>query len=416
MRVSVIGQGYVGLPLTMALVEAGHTVLAVESDPNRLAALRRAQSYIVDVSDEALSQALATRRFTPVPDLQGQQHSDVYLITVPTPVNADDEPDLRYLDGALDTAAQTAQPGALVIVESTLYPGATRGHAVPRFEARSRLRSGIDVHFAYSPERIDPGRDDSYVEIPKIVGGIDTQGALLASSFYETVFKKVITVSSAEIAEYVKLFENIFRYVNIAFVNELSQSARAMNIDLREVVAAASSKPYGFMPFSHGPGVGGHCLPNNIHYLNHALRGAGRSSSILTACTQVNNGVANYVADRIEQALQAAGKSVATASVLILGLAYKPGIADDRLAPTYAISAELAGRGAHVKVADPHVPAAVAGEHFTRVELTAAQAAAADIVVIATDHKDFDYGLVLDHAPLIFDCRGRFDSQRVEQL
>jgi UDP-N-acetyl-D-glucosamine dehydrogenase len=414
MRVSVIGQGYVGLPLTMALVDAGHSVLAVESNPDRLTALHRARSYVVDVSDEELSEALST--FAPVSDLAGQRASDVYLITVPTPVDDENEPDLRYLDGALDQVAQTAQPGALVIVESTVYPGATRGHAVPRFEARSGLRSGVDVHFAYSPERIDPGRDDSYVEIPKIVGGVDTEAALLASSFYETVFKKVVTVSSVEIAEYVKLFENIFRYVNIAFVNELSQSATAMNIDLREVVAAASSKPYGFMPFSHGPGVGGHCLPNNIHYLSHALRRAGRSSSILTACTQVNDGVSRYVADRITHALGLAGVPVHTANVLILGLAYKAGIADDRLAPTHAISAELAGRGAHVMVADPHVPAAINSAHFTRVELTAAQVAAADITVLVTDHPDFDYQAVLEHAPLIFDCRGRFDSARVEQL
>jgi UDP-N-acetyl-D-glucosamine dehydrogenase len=416
MRVAVIGQGYVGLPLTLALVDAGHTVVAVESDPDRAAALRRSTSYIADVSDESLSDALQTGRLTAVEDLAGQTASDVYLIAVPTPTTHDAEPDLQYLDAALQTAALTAAPGALIIVESTVYPGATRGYVVPRFEELSGLRAGIDVDVVYSPERIDPGRDDPYQDVPKIVGGLDDSAARAAVAFYETVFTKVITVASLEIAEFAKLFENIYRYINIAVVNELNQAAQAMDIDFRQVVAAASSKPYGFMAFSHGPGVGGHCLPNNVHYLNYALRKAGRPSTILAASAEVNDNLPEYVVDRIEGALRSSGLPLADSSVLILGLAYKPGLGDDRHSPSYAISAGLAARGARVKIADPHVPTTAVNDCFARVELSAQQCRDADIVVIATDHHDFDYNILLEHAALVLDCRGRLNSPRVEQL
>ncbi|WP_043262839.1 nucleotide sugar dehydrogenase [Streptomyces sp. CT34] len=416
MRVAVIGQGYVGLPLALAAAAAGHTVLAVESDPNRLDSLARCHSYIVDVSDEDLREAAASGRFIPVTDLRGQPAADVYLIAVPTPITEADEPDFRFLDGALATVAGTAAPGALIVVESTVYPGAIRHHVAPLFEQLSGLQAGTDVRFAHSPERIDPGRDAQYTEIPKLVGGLDEQATAEARAFYETVFKHVVPVSSAEIAEFAKLFENTFRYLNIAFANELGRAAREMDVSFHEVVQAAASKPYGFMPFSHGPGVGGHCLPNNIHYLNHALRSVGRPSTLLSTAAQVNGAAPSYVVERLERSLERSGMTVEGATVLILGLAYKPGVADARNSPTYDISDALVARGARVRVVDPHVPEGAGAVSFTRAELTEMECADADAVLVVTDHEDFDYAMVFQNAPLILDCRGRFDSAKVEQL
>jgi UDP-N-acetyl-D-glucosamine dehydrogenase len=416
MRVSVVGQGYVGLPLSVLLVNSGHEVVAVESNGERFAALLRGESYIEDISDEELSHVLKSGRFYPVQNLHGTNSSEVYLITVPTPIDADRKPDLRFLYGALETISENIRTGALVIIESTVYPGATRYAAVPYFEKISNMKAGVDVYFVYSPERIDPGRKDNYLEVPKIVGALDEAGLKLASSFYETVFKKVFPVSGVEVAEFVKLFENTFRYVNVAFVNELSQGAAAMNLNFREVVAAAASKPYGYMPFSHGPGVGGHCLPNNIYYLNHALSKVGRPSALLAASAKVNDSVSKYVAERLEEMLEGVGKRLDGAEVLILGLAYKANVSDDRSAPTYAIVGELVQRGADVSVVDPHVPLHEANGLFVRADLTADLCAHADAVLIVTDHEDFDYGLVIDNAQLILDCRGKLNHSKVVQL
>ncbi|MGN5382357.1 nucleotide sugar dehydrogenase [Streptomyces lasalocidi] len=383
---------------------------------DRLNALKQCRSYIVDVSDEDLREATAGGRFFPVRDLRDHSAADVYLIAVPTPTTESDEPDLRLLDSALATVADSAGSGALIVVESTVYPGALRHHVAPLFERLSGLRAGIDVWFAHSPERIDPGRDAQYAEIPKLIGGLDERATAEACSFYETVFRNVVPVSSSEVAEFAKLFENTFRYVNIAFANELGRAAREMDVSFREVVTAAASKPYGFMPFFHGPGVGGHCLPNNIHYLNHALSSVGRPSALLTTAAQVNNAAPEYVVERLVTALKHRGQSVEGVTVLVLGLAYKPDVADARNSPTYAISDLLAARGVQVRVADSWVPESREAGSFSRVPLTVEECANADAVLLVTDHDDIDYGLVFENARLILDCRGRFDSPKVEQL
>ncbi|WP_406003000.1 nucleotide sugar dehydrogenase [Streptomyces sp. NBC_00829] len=415
MLVAVIGQGYVGLPLSLAVVRAGHSVLAVEADPVRLRALREGRSYLSDVTTADLREAAADERFVPVPDLTGAEAVDVYLIAVPTPVTGAGTPDLSLLDRAMDEVARSARPGALVVVESTLYPGALRRHVAPRFTRVSGLRPGTDVHLACSPERIDPGRDGDHREVPKLLAGLDDTATATAHAFYATVFKDMVPVSSCEVAEFAKLLENTFRYLNIAFVNELSVAADAMGVSFREVVAAASSKPYGFLPFSHGPGVGGHCLPNNVRYLGHALAAAGTPSTLLESARRVNESRPAYVVDRLRRSLVRRGGDLAGAEVLLLGLSYKAGVPDIRESPTLAIGDAIASAGARVRIADPR---ADTGDVRlpSLVELTPRQCARSDAVVLVTDHDEMDYDMVLAHAPLLLDCRGRFNHPRVEQL
>lgn len=441
MIVAVVGQGYVGLPLSLAVVRAGHTVLAVEADPARLRSLGEGRSYLGDVPSADLREALTGGRFLPVSGLTGSGSgsgagagsgsgsgaasgsgagaasgsADVYLVAVPTPATEAGGPDLSLLDRAMDEVARSARPGALVVVESTLYPGALRRHVAPRFARESGLRPGVDVHLACSPERIDPGRDCDPRDVPKLVAGLDEAATASAHSFYATVFKHVVPVSSSEVAEFAKLFENTFRYLNIAFANELSVAADAMGVSFREVVAAASTKPYGFLPFSPGPGVGGHCLPNNVRYLGHALAAAGAPSTLLDAARRVNESRPAYVVERLRRSLAGRGRELAGADVLLLGLSYKPGVADIRESPALAIRDALGAAGARVRIADPWADASGGGSP-SLVELTPESCARSDAVVVVTDHDEVDYAMVLAHAPLLLDCRGRFSHPRVEQL
>ncbi|WP_405604828.1 nucleotide sugar dehydrogenase [Streptomyces sp. NBC_01410] len=416
MRVAAIGQGYVGLPLSIAIASSGHTLYAVEIDPVRFESLRACRSYIVDVTDEELRRETENERYVPVANLAEVPEVDVYLISTPTPLTEDKRPDLTYVDRALAQVAAVARPGALIVVESTVYPGAIRQHVAPLFEQLSGLKSGVDVFFAYSPDRVDPGRDAVLVDVPKLVSGLDDQALEAIRTFYGTVFKEVVPVSSCEVAEFTKLLENTFRYLNIAFVNELSKATSEMNISLREVISAASTKPFGFMPFHHGPGVGGHCLPNNVHYLNHALSSAGHKSDLLNAAAQINESMPRHVMQRLAASLERQGKSLQGATVLILGVAFKSGVSDSRNSPAFAIGAELVSMGTTVKVTDPWLGIDMDADTFKAVELTAAECRDADAVVLVTDHEEIDYETVLASSNLIFDCRGMLNSAEVEQL
>lgn len=416
MRVAAIGQGYVGLPLSIAIASSGHTLYAVDIDPVRFASLRACRSYIVDVTDEELRRETDNQRYVPVSSLAEVPEVDVYVISTPTPLTDDKEPDLTYLDRALADVAAVAGPGALIVIESTVHPGAMREHVAPLFERLSGLKSGIGVFFAYSPDRVDPGRDGALGDIPKLISGLDDKALELIRDFYGTVFKQVVSVSSCEVAEFTKLLENTFRYLNIAFVNELSKATSEMSISLREVVSAASTKPYGFMPFHHGPGVGGHCLPNNVHYLNHALDSAGHKSELLSVAAEINESMPRHVMWRLAKSLERQGKSLRGATVLILGVAFKPGVADSRNSPAFALGAELVATGTTVKVTDPWLGVDSGFEPFTAVELTAAECRDADAVVLLTDHDQIDYETVLASSNLIFDCRGMLNAAGVEQL
>lgn len=416
MLVAVIGQGYVGLPLSMAVVSAGHQVLAVESDPARRAALRSGRSYIVDTPSEELAWAVRSGRLQPVPDLSDAPGADVYLIAVPTPVTPDNEPDLSFVHNAIATVAASVRPGALVVVESTLYPGAMRAEVQPRFAALVGEDVCSQLLLAYSPQRIDPGRDVDYRAVPKLVAGLDERARAAAGEFYDTVFKNVVRVPSTEVAEFAKLLENTFRYVNIAFVNEMATVAHRMGVDFRQVVEAAASKPYGYLPFWHGPGVGGHCLPNNVHYLRRAISDAGGSSELLATAVRVNDSMPRYTVERLQAALEHRGSGLNGARVLLIGLSYKPDVADARHSPTYAISDAIVARGGEVRVADPTEPRDAAPASFVRTTLTREECARADAVVLLTDHEQIDYAMVVGSSRLILDCRGRLRDEKVERL
>lgn len=416
MRVAAIGQGYVGLPLSIAIASSGHTLYAVEIDPARYESLRDCRSYLVDVTDEELRRETENKRYVPVSDLADVPEVDVYVISTPTPLTEEKQPDLSTLDRALAQVAEVARPGALIVIESTIYPGATRRHIAPLFERLSGLTAGVDVFFAYSPDRVDPGRDSVLCDVPKLVSGLDDRSLDAIRNFYGTVFKEIVPVSSCEVAEFTKLLENTFRYLNIAFVNELSKATSEMNISLREVISAASTKPFGYMPFHHGPGVGGHCLPNNVHYLNHALHSAGHKSELLTAAAEINDSMPRHVIQRLAASLEPRGRTLQGATVLILGVAFKSGVADSRNSPALAIAAELVSLGATVKVTDPWLGIDIVSDTFTAVELTAQECRGADAVLLVTDHEEIDYETVLASADLILDCRGMLNAAEVEQL
>ncbi|MFF0199813.1 nucleotide sugar dehydrogenase [Streptomyces sp. NPDC005017] len=416
MRVAAIGQGFVGLPLSIAMASSGHTLYGVETNPDRFESLRACRSYIGDVTDDELRTETGNGRYLPVPDLAEVPEVDVYVISVPTPLTEDKLPDLVHVDRALAQIAEVARPGVLIVIESTVYPRATRDHIAPLFEKLSGLRSGTDVFFAYSPDRVDPGRDIELCDIPKLVSGLDDKALELVRNFYGSVFKEVVPVTSCEVAEFTKLLENTFRYLNIAFVNELSKATSEMDISLREVVSAASTKPYGFMPFHHGPGVGGHCLPNNVHYLSHALNSAGHKSELLAAAAEINESMPRHVMRRLALSLEQRGKTLQGATVLILGVAFKAGVADSRNSPAFAIGAELVSMGTTVKVTDPWLGIDMAADTFTAVELTAEECRDADAVLLVTDHDEIDYETVLASSRLVFDCRGVIGAPEVEQL
>ncbi len=415
-RVAVLGQGYVGLPLSIAMAASGHTVHAVEIDADRQRSLLEGRSYVVDVTDAELSGHIATGSFVPAASLAEVPPVDAYVVAVPTPLTDDQTPNLRYVDGAVEDIAAHTRPGALVVLESTVYPGALREHVAPLFERLSGLVSGVDIHLAYSPDRVDPGRGQRLREIPKLVAGLDAASDAAVAKLYETVFEQVVRVPSAEVAEFAKLFENTFRYLNIAFANELSRASRALNISFRDVVSAASSKPFGFLAFHHGPGVGGHCLPNNVHYLNHVLAAAGQPSSLLAQAARINDSMPQYSVDRLAEALQRHGKSLTGSTVLLLGLAFKSGVSDSRNSPSHRIAELLVAAGAKVRVADPWIAAGADTDVFTMVELSRDECAAADAVMLTTDHDQVDYDLVLDAADLVLDCRGKLRRTEVEQL
>jgi len=414
--VTVVGQGYVGLPLSVAVASAGHRVQAVEADPYRIGLLRQRTSYIVDVSDAELSEVDRTGAFRPFGSVAETEPADVFVIAVATPVTEAGEPDLHQVDRAVTDIAPELRPGALVIVESTVYPGATRQRVAPMLERLSGLEAGLDLHVAYSPQRIDPGRAESARRIPKLLAGLDEHAALAATDFYSNVYDQVVTVSSCEVAEFAKLYENTFRYLNVAFANELAKAAHAMGIDFREVSRAAATKPFGFMQFSHGPGVGGHCLPNNVYYLSHALAQIGAGSTLLEAAVQINDSMPRYTVERLRTLLTKRGKSIDGASVLLLGLSYKAGVADTRNSPSFPIAELISAAGGKVRIADPHVAQEVDSEHFTLVELTEAECRNSDAVLLATDHPDLDHDMIVANSPVLLDCRGGLSSPLAERL
>lgn len=407
---AVVGLGYVGLPLAMAYVAAGYRVLGYDVDEAKIAALRAGRSYIGDVGDEALQAATAGGKFEATADAARLADADVIAVCVPTPLHPNKDPDLSYLVNTARTLAAHLRPGQLVIVESTVYPGATREEVLPILET-SGLKAGGDFWLAFSPERVDPGNDAFPVaNIPTVVGGIDAAATGLAAVFYAPVVTKVVPVSSAEAAEMSKLVENIYRSVNIALVNELKVICHRMGLDVFEILAAAATKPYGFQAFAPGPGVGGHCIPLDPYYLAWRARRFGVESQFVELAGAVNDAMPAYVVGRLSAALADRGVKAKGARVLVLGVAYKADVDDLRESPALEVMELLLKAGMRVDYHDPLAPTLPrVRKHDLRmdsVSLSPAAIAAYDAVVILTDHAGVDYDAVFRSARLVVDTRG----------
>ncbi len=411
----MVGQGYVGLPLALRAVEAGYDVVGYDLDVDRIKRLADGDSYIEDISDERLSSALATGRYLPTVESEHMAGFDIAVIDVPTPLE-EGNPNLAYVEEAAATLAVHLRPGATVVLESTSYPGTTEELVVPILESGSGLTSGRDFHAGYSPERIDPGNPTWSLEnTPKVVSGIDAESLGVVEAFYGHLVERTVSVSGTREAELTKLLENTFRHVNIALVNELAMFAADLDIDVWEAIDAASTKPFGYMRFTPGPGVGGHCLPIDPSYLSWKVRRSlGQPFRFVELANDVNEHMPDYVVRRLMLAFNRMGRSVNGSRVLILGLAYKRNTGDAREAPGTVIARSLVALGADVRVADPHLDSDTLS--IPLVEATPDELAAADAVVLVTDHDAFDYEQVRIHARYVLDTRNRLDGPTVERL
>ncbi len=418
MRVVIAGQGYVGLPLAVRAAERGHEVIGYDVDPGRVGRLVATESYVEDVPSERLAAVTASGRYRATTDPDACAGFDVALITVPTPLR-DGAPDLSYVEASAEMLARYLRPGATVVLESTTYPGTTEEVVAPLLEKGSGLAAGTDFFLGFSPERIDPGNATwNVVNTPKIVSGVDAGSLRAVQDFYDSIVDTTVPVRSPREAELAKLIENTFRHVNIALVNEVAMLAHDLGIDVWEAIDAASSKPFGFMRFTPGPGVGGHCLPIDPSYLSWRVqRALGQNFRFVELANDINNHMPDYVVRRLIDALNRRGKPVSRTRILLLGLAYKKNTGDARESPSVRVVQLLTQMGADVRAADPHVVEPVHGvERLHRVEFSAEELAAADVVVILADHDEFDYDLVREHAGFVFDTRRRIDGPTVEVI
>jgi UDP-N-acetyl-D-glucosamine dehydrogenase len=416
--VGVIGLGYVGLPLLRAFWSAGFRVVGFDIDPHKIADLRAGRNYLKHLGEDWVHEMAASERFTVTDDFGRLGEADAVLVCVPTPLGPHMEPDLSYVEKTADDIAKTLRPGQLVVLESTTYPGTTRGVVLPRLEkvvAQHQMVCGRDYFVAFSPEREDPGRKDhNTTTIPKLVGGIDDVSGKLAAQLYGQAVKKVIPVSSAEVAEAAKILENVYRAVNIALVNELKLILTAMGVNVWEVIEAASSKPFGFQAFYPGPGLGGHCIPIDPFYLTWKAREVGQPTRFIELAGQVNHGMPEFVVQRTMLALNQHGKAVKGSKILVLGLAYKPDVDDVRESPSFELITRLKALGAVVDYNDPHVPATHSMRHYPHlepmrsVELNEKSLAGYDAVMVATHHSAYDWAFIAKHARLAIDTRNAF--------
>jgi UDP-N-acetyl-D-glucosamine dehydrogenase len=400
--VGIIGLGYVGLPLAVAFAQEGCDVVAVDADPRKIDAIQAGESYIEDVPSELLTglsgRIHATTRYAPL------READAVLVCVPTPLTRNREPDLGPLIDSTRALAKVLRSDQLVVLESTTYPGTTRERVAPILE-ESGLAAGRDFHLAYSPERVDPGRTDFTLRnTPKVLGGLTEACAERAEALYGLVCENIVRVSSPEAAELTKLLENIFRSVNIALVNELAMLTDRMGIDIWEVVEAASTKPYGFMRFEPGPGMGGHCLPVDPFYLSWRAREFDMATEFIELAGKVNQQMPYHCVAKAQRVLNDAGLSVKGARILVLGVSYKPGVGDTRESPALKIISLLEDLGADVSYHDPHVPA-LTDFALSSTPLDAALADA-DLALIVTAHPSVDHDLVARRARLVVDLRG----------
>jgi len=412
-RVSVIGLGYVGLSLGVELARAGFTVHGIDLDLERVNLLNRGESYLVDVPTEALGPLVASGRLAASTDFSAARQADALIICVPTPLRKTKEPDISFILSAVESLVPYLHAGQMMVLESTTYPGTTEEVVQPRLESAG-LVIGSDFFLAFSPERVDPGNKRfTTANIPKVVGGVTATCTQLAAALYRQVTKTVFEVSSPRVAETAKLLENTFRSVNIALANELAFACRKIGVDPWEVIDAAATKPFGFMPFYPGPGIGGHCIPVDPLYLSWKVRLTGYEAQFIALADQINRAMPEHVVGLVMEALNERGRALRGASVLVMGVTYKADVNDIRESPALEIIECLEKKGAHVSYADPFTPQiTLNGLKLTAVEATPDAIAAADCVLILTNHSGFDVTVIAERAKLVVDTRNALKAHR----
>ncbi|MBK7770274.1 MAG: nucleotide sugar dehydrogenase [bacterium] len=416
-RLSVLGLGYVGLPLAVAYAKAGFEVIGFDLSAEKVDQINRKRSYIIDISDAELAETVKPGGLRATTDFSELANVDAVNICVPTPLSKTRDPDISYIQSAVASISAGMHPGMLVILESTTYPGTTEEVILPIL-SKDGLQVGKDFFLAFSPERVDPGNAQyTTINIPKVVGGVTPACTEVAKTLYSQVMNKVVPVSSVRVAETVKLLENTFRSVNIAMVNELALMCSAMDIDVWEVIAGASTKPFGFMPFYPGPGLGGHCIPIDPFYLSWKAKQYGSEARFIELAGQVNGAMPKHVVNLTALALNGRKKAINGSRVLVVGVAYKPAIDDIRESPALDIIELLNKAGAEVSWYDPHVPALPAGIHGKQLtDWSKAGLAGYDVAVIVTPHPTVDHKVLLGAGPLVVDTRNALKGERHPDL
>lgn len=415
-KVGIIGLGYVGLPLALTFAKKGFTVLGIDIDKDRVEKVREGHSYILDVTDEELQKTLADKRLEVTDDFSKIKELDAIIICVPTPLNENKEPDVSYIVSAAEKIKKFMRKGQIVVLESTTYPGTTEEIILPMLEKEGFVE-GRDFYLAFSPERVDPSNEQYKTNnTPKIVGGMSAESTAMAGLLYAQVIDRVVPVTSCKVAEMAKLLENTFRIVNIGLVNEIALMCDKLGIDVWEVIEAAKTKPYGFMPFYPGPGVGGHCIPVDPIYLSWKAKGYGFAARFIDLASEVNSSMPHYVIEKIKRALNKSKKPLKDSEVLLLGVAYKKDVKDLRESPALEIIELLKKEGVRVSYYDPYLPYLKIGKiDLKSVEFSADTFQDKDCVVVVTDHSNVDYKFVLQHSAAIVDTRNVFrDVQGAE--
>ncbi|GAB4504380.1 MAG: nucleotide sugar dehydrogenase [Anaerolineales bacterium] len=424
-RMAVLGLGYVGLPLAVVFGEAGFHVTGIDPDARKIEALNQGVSYIPDVKTSAVKTLVQAGHLTATTDFSVLREMDAVSICVPTPLRQTGDPDMSFIMSAVDELAKYVHKNMVVVLESTTYPGTTREVLLPRLTEKSGLKVGEDLFLAFSPERVDPGREDwTTVNTPKVMGGITEACTEVATAWYTGAIQTVFPVSSAEAAEMSKLLENTFRMINIGLVNELAIMCERLGVDVWEVIEAASTKPFGFMKFTPGPGLGGHCIPIDPLYLSWKMKALNYNARFIELASEINTNMPRYVVGRVLDAMNARGKTLKGARVLVLGVAYKPDIDDVRESPALDVIGLLQKKGALVTYHDPYIPHIhheYDGWRLDSIADVMQGVREADAVVIVTNHKVYDYPAILEAAQFIFDSRNALgklarNNPKVERL
>jgi len=423
-RVGILGLGYVGLPLAVVFAEAGFTVTGVDPDTHKAEALNKGASYIPDIKAETVARLVKSGRLKATTDFSVLNDIDAVSICVPTPLRQTGDPDMSFILSATEELAKYMHPGMVVVLESTTYPGTTREVLLPKLGEEKGLHVGQDWFLAFSPERVDPGRKDyTTLNTPKVVGGITEACAEVTAAWYGRAIQNIHRVSSAEAAEIAKLLENTFRMINIAMVNELAIMCERLGVDVWEIIDAAATKPFGFMKFTPGPGLGGHCIPIDPLYLSWKMKAYQYNARFIELASEINTNMPRYVVSRILDGLNARGKVLKASKCLVLGAAYKPDIDDLRESPALDVIGLLQQKGAQVSYHDPYIPTLKthAGIELRSVPDLMAAVRASDCVVVVTNHKVYDYPAILEAAQFLFDSRNAFgelgkDNPKIERL